>query len=164
MWLNRPFTVRDALAAVAIFWTVGACLLVAAWRSGVAEDRAHRAPTCSEGQAFKPVECQITIDGTMTGLTHDRAEMDVGGRRATARVTLSGEISDVRGVPVRVTLYRGKVIHIEGQRLKIDTDDAPASSHTALRNIGMFFIVGGAVLAGVNLLLGSIRRRWAAAR
>ncbi|WP_426513424.1 hypothetical protein ACPPVO_24135 [Dactylosporangium sp. McL0621] len=149
---------------MAIFWTVGACLLLAAWRSGVAEDRARHAPTCPEGQAFTPAECQITFDGTMTGLTHDRAEMDVGGRRATAKVTLSGEISDVRGVPVRVTLYQGKVIHIEGQRLKIDTGDAPATNHTNLRNFGMFCIVGGAALAGANLLLGSGRRRRAAAR
>lgn len=99
------------------------------------------------------------LDGTMTSLTSDWAEMDVGGRHVSATVTISGTIPDVRGVPVRVTLYRGKPIHIDGHDLKIDTDGTPASSHTDFRNAGMFFLIGGAVLVGANVLIGSIGRR-----
>lgn len=42
VWRNGPLTGRQALAALALFWTVGACLLVASWRSAVAEDRLVR--------------------------------------------------------------------------------------------------------------------------
>jgi hypothetical protein len=161
---NRPLTGRDALVALALFWTVGACLLVASWRSAVAEDRVREAPTCSESQLFTATECRITLDGTMTSLTSDRAEMDVGGRHVSATVTISGTIPDMSGVPVRVTLYRGKPMHIEGQDLKIDTDDAPARSYTDFRNVGMFFLIGGALLVGANVLIGSIGRRRATPR
>lgn len=164
MWMNRPVTGRAALAALALFWTVGAFLLLASWRSAVAEDRVREAPTCSESQLFTATECRITLDGTMTSLTSDRAEMDLGGRRVSASVTIAGTIHDASGVPVRVTLYRGKPIHIDGQDLKIDTDDAPTSSHTNFRNAGMFFIIGGALLVGVNVLIGSIGQRRATPR
>ncbi len=90
--------------------------------------------------------------------------MDIGGRRGSATVTISGTIPDVSGVPVRVTLYRGKPVHIDGQDLKIDTDDAPASSHTDFRNAGMFCLIGGALLVGANVLIGSIGRRRATPR
>jgi hypothetical protein len=159
VWWSRPLTGRPALAALALFWTVGAWLLVASWRSAVAEDRVREAPTCSESQLFTATECRITLDGTMTSLTSGRAEMDVGGRHVSTTVTIAGTIPDVSGVPVRVTLYRGKPIHIDGQDLKIDTDDAP-TRHTDFRNAGMFFIIGGTLLVGANVL-GSIGRRHA---
>lgn len=119
---------------------------------------AREAPTCSGSQLFTAMECRITVDGTMTSLTSDRAEMDVGGRHVSATVTISGTIPDVSGVAVRVTLYRGKPIRIDGQDLKIDTDNAPASSHTDFRNAGMFFLIGGALLVGANVFIGSIGR------
>lgn len=162
--MNRPLTGRKALAALALFWTVGACLLVASWRSAGAEDRVRDAPTCSEGQLFTATECRITLDGTMTSLTSDRAEMDVGGRHVSANVTLSGTIPDVSGAQVRVTLYRGKPIHIVGQDLKIDTDDAPATSHRDFLNAGLFCLIGGGFLVGANVLIGSIGRRRATPR
>jgi hypothetical protein len=94
----------------------------------------------------------------MISLTSDRAVMDLGGRRATAKVAISGTVPDVRGLPVFVTLYRGKIIHIEGYHLKIDTDGAPSTNHSNFLNLGMFFVIGGAILVGVNVLIGSLMR------
>ncbi len=159
MWMNRPVTGRAALAALALFWTVGACLLLAAWRSAVAEDRFREAPTCSESQLFTAAECRITLDGTMASLSSNRAELDLGDRHVSASVTIAGTIPDVSGMTVRATLYRGKVIHIDGHALDIDTDDAPASSHKNFRSAGMFLIIGGALLVGANVLIGSIGQR-----
>lgn len=154
MWGNRPVTGRAALAVLALFWTVAALLLVASWRSAVAENRARQAPTCFESQLFTSAECQITLGGTMTGLTHQQAKVEVSGRNISANVTLAGRLPAVAGVPVRVTFYRGEPIHIEGRQLKIDTTRAPSSSRETFRTIGMFFLVGGALLVGVNVLFG----------
>jgi hypothetical protein len=159
MWMNGPLTGRAALAALTLFWTVGACLLLASWRSAEVEDRVREAPTCSESQVFTAAECRITLDGTMTSLTSDRAEIGLGGHHVSASVTIAGTIPDVSGMPVRATLYRGKAIHIDGHDLNIDTDDAPTSSHMNFRNAGMFFIIGGALLVGANVLIGSVGQR-----
>ena len=158
VWGNKPVTGRAALAVLAVFWTVGAILLVASWRSAVAEERARQAPTCSESQLFTSAECQITLPGTMTRLTHEQAKMDVNGRHVSASVTLAGQLSDVAGLPVQVTFYRGEPIHIEGWDLTIDTNRAPSSSRETFRGIGMGFLILGTVLVGVNVLLGAIAR------
>ncbi|WP_157746443.1 hypothetical protein [Micromonospora inositola] len=42
--------------------------------------------------------------------------------------------------------------------LKIDTNRASSSSRETFRIIGMFFLIGGTVLVGVNVLLGFIGR------
>ncbi|WP_406046124.1 hypothetical protein OG799_17530 [Micromonospora sp. NBC_00898] len=158
MWGNLPAKGRFLLVALAVFWTVGAFLLLASWRSAAAENRARQAPTCSESQLFTSAECQITLHGTMAGLTHDQAKMDVSGRHISANVTLAGQLPDVAGVPVRVTFYRGEPIHIEVLDLKIDTNRAPSSSRETFQIIGMFFLIGGTVLVGANVLLGFIGR------
>ncbi|GAA0917109.1 hypothetical protein [Virgisporangium aurantiacum] len=158
MWGNRALTIREAAAVMAVLWAVGACLLVAAWRSGIAEQRASRAPVCAEGQEFTPVYCQVTLDGTMTGLTADKADVDVAGRHITAEVSLSGSKSDVSGVAVRVTMYRGKVIHIQGERLNFDTEDAPATRRWNLQNFAAGAFLIGFFLAPVNVVLGLLQR------
>jgi hypothetical protein len=155
---NRPLTIREAAAVMAVFWTVGACLLVAAWRSGIAEQRASRAPLCAEGQAFTPTHCQVTLDGTMTGLTADKADVDIAGRHITAEVSLAGPKPDVSGVAVRVTMYQGKVIHIQGEQLNFDTEDAPPTHRSNLQNFGIAAILVGSLLAGGNVLLGLLQR------
>jgi hypothetical protein len=156
MWRRRPLTGRAALAALALLWTIGACLLVAAWRSAVAQDRVRNAPTCSENQVFTPTECRTTLDATMTSLSSEQADMDIGGRHVSTAVMISGHIPDLTGQPVRVTLYRGKPIHIDGQDLNIDTKDAPATNHTDFLNAGMAVLIGGTLLTGFNVLIGSI--------
>jgi hypothetical protein len=149
---------RQLLVALAVFWTVGAVLLLASWRSAVAENRARQAPTCSESQLFTSAKCQITLNGTMTRLTNEQAKMDVSGRHISADVTLKGQQPDVAGFPARVTFYRGEPIHFEVLDLKIDTNRAPSSSRETFQIIGMFFLIGGTVLVGVNVLFGFTRR------
>jgi hypothetical protein len=141
---------------LALFWTVGACFLLAAWRTAVAEDRVRQAPICSQSQLFTAADCQITRDGTMTSLTSSRAEIDLGGHHVSASVRIKGTISDVSGMPVRATPYRGRVVHIDGHDLNVDTDDSPTSNLTFFRELGMFFIIVGALLVGANVLIGSI--------
>jgi hypothetical protein len=148
-----------ALAALLMFWAVGAVLLAAASRSAAEENRVRQAPTCSQSQLFTSADCQVTLDGTMTSLTSDLAEMDVSGHHTSAAVTISSQISDVAGLPVRVTFYLGEAIHVEGSLLKIDTDASPSTDHTNLRNGGMFFLIGGTILVIVNVLFGSFAKR-----
>jgi hypothetical protein len=158
VWGKRPVTGRAALAALALFWTVGAVLLVMSWHSAAAENRVRRAPTCSQRQLFTSAECQITLDGTMTVLTSREAKMDVSGRDISANVMIVGQLPNMTGRPVMVTFYRGEPIHIEGRQLNIDTNAAPSTSHTNFRNAGMFLLIGGAIIVGINVLVGFIRR------
>ncbi|WP_436532973.1 hypothetical protein [Actinoplanes sp. HUAS TT8] len=155
--------VQGALALLSLFWMVGAGFLLASWRSGVAEQRVRDAPVCS-GDPFTSAPCRVTLDATMVALSSGSAQMTVGGRDVTAVVSLSGEIDDVRGRPVRVTLYRGKVIHVDGDRLNFDTDAAPATHHTNFRNFGLFFIVGPALMIAFTLVWESVKERRAAGR
>jgi hypothetical protein len=142
-----------------LFWTVGAVCLAASWWSAVAEDRIREAPTCSESQLFTSANCRITLDGTMISRTHDLVEVYVGGRQVSAAVTLKGELYDVSGMPVRVTLYRGEPIHIAGKDLEINPDGSPAHNRTHFLLFGMASLIGGTLLVGVNALNQSIDRR-----
>jgi hypothetical protein len=159
MWTNKALTIREALVLMAVLWAVGGCLLVAAWRSGAAERKASSAPTCTEAQAFTPAECRVTLEGTMTRLTHDRADIDVAGRHITATVSLAGTVEDVPGVAVQVTMYRGKAIHVQGPHLNFDTADAPATTRSDLQGFATAFFLGGALLAAGNVLLGAVQGR-----
>lgn len=114
MWGIRPVTGRVPLAALALFWTVGALFLVASWPSAVVDDRVRQAPTCSQSQLFTSADCQVTLDGTMTALTSNRAKMDIAGHHISANVTIARQLPEVAGLPVRVTFYRGEPMHIEG--------------------------------------------------
>jgi hypothetical protein len=147
-------TPRRALAAYALLWTVGALLLLAAWRSAVAEDRIRTAPICSESQIFTSTECRITLDATMTSLTSTRAELDVGERHVSAAVRLAGPTSGASGVPVRVTIYRGQPIHVEGSKFNFDTEASPTTQREDFLNFGLVVLIGGNVLVSINLLIG----------
>jgi hypothetical protein len=164
MWGGRPPSRRFALAVLATFWTVGACLLVASCRSAVAENRAREAPTCSESQLFTAAECRATLDATMISLNSHRAEMYVKGRRVSAGVKIAGPIPYVRDLPVRVTLYRGEPIHVEGQDLTIDTDDSPANSRADFLFWGTALLIIGPFVVGANTLIRFLGRRWATPR
>ena len=74
-------TARRALVGLALFWTVGAALLVASWFSATVQDRFQHAPTCSQSQLFTSADCRVTLDATMTALTYGQAAMDVGDPR-----------------------------------------------------------------------------------
>lgn len=92
------------------------------------------------------------------------AQVHVDGRHFSVDVTVSGTIRDVAGVPVKVTLYRGEPIHVEGPGLSFDTDAAPTSS-ALIREGGVVVLVGGTVLGGAALVvavLGHPRRQPAA--
>jgi hypothetical protein len=152
------FTVRKALLTLAVFWTVGAVLLVASLYGSVGLDRFRSAPTCSPSQAFTSADCRITVDATLTALTRDQVAMDVDGRHISTGVFLHGQLPDnVAGVPVRVTVYRGVVVHVEGGDLNFDTGAAPVNRVGNLRFAGLFFLIGGAFLVGLNALIRSVR-------
>lgn len=73
---------------------------------------------------------------------------------------LHGQLPDtVSGLPARVTFYQGVVVHIEGGDLKFDTDGAPVDSFDYLRFAGLFFLISGTVLAGINARRWSDQRR-----
>lgn len=158
MWWAWRFSVRDAFAAIVLFWLVGGVLLLFAWRSSAAAERVEDAPLCVAGQVFTTTKCRFTLDGTMTGLTSDRADINVDGRHFSVSITLAGKIRDVAGTPVNVTFYRGEPIHVEGPRLRFDSDGAPADRTAFFRNGGLFFLIFGTVAGGINLIIALASR------
>ncbi|BCJ47539.1 hypothetical protein GCM10010168_18970 [Actinoplanes ianthinogenes] len=156
---GNGFTARKALLVLAGFWAVGVVLLVGASFGSVGVERLRDAPACPADQVFTPAYCRITVDATVTALTSDQITMDVGGRRVAPEVYLHGTLPDrVAGLPVRVTIYRGAAVHVQGGTLNFDTADAPADHVDELRAAGLFFLIGGAVLVGVNALVRTRRR------
>ena len=74
-----------------------------------------------------------------------RASRDGGGQSLSSTVTLHGKLPDAsQGIPVEVTLYRGRVIHVEGEtHMSVDTDNAPAVQSEVRRVGGIFLLVAG---------------------
>ena len=152
------FTARKALLALAGFWTIGIVMLVGSLYGSVDLDRFRRAPACSPSQVFTSAYCRIAVDATLTALTRSQAAVDVDGRQISAAVKLHGQLpGNVAGLPVRVTFYRGVAVHIEGGDLSFDTDGAPVDSVDDFRSAGLFFLIGGTFLVGVNALIRSVR-------
>jgi hypothetical protein len=164
MWRPARLSVRSTLAMMAACWVAGAVLLVLAGRSSAAQERIQAAPLCVAGQVFTATQCRFTLDGTMTDLTNYRAGIDVDGHHFAVDVFISGTIPEVAGTAVKVTLYRGEPVHVEGKGLKFDVEDAPSVSATNYRNSGLFLLVAGTILGGANLVVeifGHGRRRTA---
>jgi hypothetical protein len=136
------------VSVTGVFWVVGGSLLLASWRSGLEAERARDAPICADSQAFSGAECRATAAGMLTKLTSGEMDVTVDGRSISSAVTLSGQLpSTSPAIPVEVTIYRGRVIHIEGEtNLSVDTDAAPSTKSVDYRNFGLYFLVfGGAV-------------------
>ncbi|MEV6349688.1 hypothetical protein [Actinoplanes sp. NPDC051851] len=151
-------TMRRALLALAGFWTVGVLMLVGSRYGSSGLDRFHDAPTCSPAQTFTATDCRATVGATLTALTNSQATMDVDGRRVSAGLTLHGQLpGDAVGQTVRVTLYRGTVVHLEGAGLNVDTDDTPVDHTGDFRLAGLFLLIGGTILVGAGTLIRSGR-------
>jgi len=141
------------------FWTVGVVMLVGSLFGSVDLDRFRHAPACSLSQVYTSAYCRIAVDATLTAVTRDQIVMDVDGRRVTAEMNFHGPLPDaVAGLPVRVTMYRGIAVHIEGGDLNFDTLDAPVNRVSEFRFAGLFFLIGGTFLVGANALVRSVRR------
>jgi hypothetical protein len=152
-------TVGKALLALAGFWTLGVVMVGASAYGSVGLDHFRQAPTCTPGQVFTPEYCRITVDATLTALTREQVEVDVGGRRVTPQVKLHGPLpGNVTGLPVRVTFYEGAAVHVEGGDLNFDTDAAPVDHVGELRAGGLFFLVGGTLIVGIGALIRFARR------
>jgi hypothetical protein len=152
-------TARKALLVLAGFWTIGILMLVGSSFGSVGLDRFRHAPTCTPSQEFSSADCRITVDATVTALTSAQITMDVGGRQVAPEVNLHGPLPDnVSGRPVRVTLYQGVAVHVEGGDWNFDTAAAPVDQGDYFRAVGLFFLIGGTVLVGVNALARSRRR------
>jgi hypothetical protein len=150
---HDAFTARRALLALAGFWTFGVVLLAGSRYGSVGLDHFRDAPTCPPSQTFTTTYCRITVDATLTTLTSTQVGIDVGGRQSSIEANLHGPLLDnVAGRPIRVTLYRGAVVHIEGTGLNFDTEDAPVDRTDELLFSGLFFLIGGTLLVGVNAL------------
>ena len=148
-------------AVLWVFGLIGGSLLLASWRAGNAAEQARNAPVCAESQVFSRAVCRITLPGTVTRITSGVLVVTVDGRSVSSGVTLAGDLPDTsRGIPAAVTIYRGKVIHVEGEtRLKVDTDAAPSTKSVDYRNFGYCFLVfGGAVAVYSTLKTVSERR------
>lgn len=143
--------VSKALPVLVLSWILGIALLVVSPYGAVAQDRFRHAPTCSQGQVFTSANCRITVDATMTALTREQASMIVGGRQVSAAVLLHGPLDEVAGLPVRATFYQGVLMHIQGGDLNFDTAAAPGNHVGELRFGGLFFLIAGSFVVGVQV-------------
>jgi len=127
------------------FWVVGGSLLLASWRSDVAAERARDAPICAHRDLFSGADCQATVAGELTKFTSSEMDVTVDGRSISSSVTISGQLPRTSpAIPVEVTIYRGQIIHIEGEtNLSVDTDAAPSTRSGNYRNFGICFLVFG---------------------
>jgi hypothetical protein len=89
----------------------------------------------------------------------EHVAIDVDGRQLSPEVNLHGPLPDnVTGLPVRVTFYQGVTVHIEGGDLNFDTSAAPVDHVDELRTAGLFLVIGGTLIMGVNALIRLARR------
>jgi hypothetical protein len=130
------------------FWVVGGSLMLASWRSGVAAERVRDAPICAHSEVFSGADCRATVAGELTKFTHNRMDVTVDGRSITSDVTISGQLPGTSpAIPVEVTIYRGRMIHVEGEaNLSVDTDAAPSTKSWTYRTFGICFLVFGTAL------------------
>lgn len=134
-------------------------LLVGSLFGSVGVDHFRHAPSCSASQVFTSAYCRITVDATVTGLTREHVTVDVHGRQIDPEVYLHGSLpGNVAGLPVRVTFYQGVAVHIEGGDLNSDTAAAPVDHVGELRGAGLFFLIGGTLIVGFNVLIRLGRR------
>jgi hypothetical protein len=137
-----PLVVGVSVAGA--FWLIAGSLMLASWRSRVREERARAAPVCAEDQVFTGQNCRITVPGLLTRFTHSQMDVTVAGHDLSAGVTISGTLPDTSpAIPVDVTIYRGRVIHIEGTRVYVDTNAAPTTKAVDYRNFGYIFVAFG---------------------
>ncbi|WP_432829149.1 hypothetical protein [Dactylosporangium sp. CA-092794] len=152
---KKPLSIRGLFAVMALAWLAGGIFLLAAWRSGVEDRRMSTAPQCAQSQVFTPEKCRIELDGTLISLTISQTQVDVGGHHLIMdTVPFKHDYPELAGSPVRVTMYRGRPIHIdiEGQRLKIDARDLPDEDRSKFGYLGLFFVIAGSVNFAVALL------------
>jgi hypothetical protein len=134
------------------FWLIALPLLLLGWRSSVDAERARNAPECTESQVFSKTYCSITLPGTITKITSSELVVTVAGRSISSAVTLAGNLPHTpHGIPAQVTIYRGKVIHVENETpLFVDTNAAPSTKAVNYSAYGAFFLVGGLLLGGYS--------------
>jgi hypothetical protein len=161
----KPLIVGVAVAWT--FWLIGGSLLLASWRSNVGAERARNAPICAPGQVFSRAECRVTVAGDLTKFTSSVMVVTVGGRSISSGVTINGSLPGTSpAISVEVTIYRGRVIHVEGAAnltedaasLSVDTDAAPATRSWNYRNFGFCFLVFGTAV-GIYSAVDTGRKR-----
>lgn len=142
------------------FWAVGGSLLLASWRSGVAAEQARDAPICAHNQVFSGAQCRATVTGMLTKFTGSEMDVTVDGRSISADVTISGQLPGTSpAIPVEVTIYRGRVVHVESEtNLSVDTDAAPNTKSGNYRNFGFCFLGFGAT-AGIYSAVKTVQDR-----
>jgi hypothetical protein len=150
----KPLSTRGLLAVLALTWLASGCFLLAAWRSGVDDRQMRNAPLCAQSQLFTPADCQIELYGTLTDLTTRRAQLDIGGRHLIMDIAaLEDDHPEMAGNPVRVTLYRGRPVRIEGDRLTAEANDLPEDDRVTFGFFGLFCLAAGPVNFALALAL-----------
>lgn len=151
------FVAGKALPVLALSWIIGIAMLVASPFGAIDQDRFRHANTCSQSELFTSANCRITVDATMTALTREQASLVVGGRQVLAEVMLHGPLTGVTGLAVRATFYQGILVHIQGGELNFDTAAAPENHVDDLRFGGLFFLIAGTFVVGLNVLRNARR-------
>lgn len=150
------------LVLMAAAWIAAGCLLSASWYNARQNDRVWQARGCSEDEIFTTVPCRVTLVATVVRLTRSEAEFDVRGRRLLMPVMISGDMPATTGALVRVTLYGGVPIRLEGQRRHYDAVGSAAERANAYRFFGLFILVGSLICTPIPI--GSLWLRLASRR
>jgi hypothetical protein len=156
--LSGPLPLLACLAPAVAGLAIGGLLMLGSWHFADARAGIDHAPTCADDQVFTTADCRATLDGTVVKLTHERLDLSVEGRQVAMVVSLGGETTGNEGVPVHVTFYRGKPIHVEGSSLYIDAEGSPATVSWNLSNAAWFFVIVGPIFTGISLVIWLIVR------
>lgn len=152
VWSRYP-TGRQALGIVAGSMVLGAILMVLASRASAHADEVSNAPACAADQVFTSAPCRATLDAIVVTVTRDYVDLSVEGRPLSMPAFVHGSLDGIDGSPVRVTLYAGTPIRIEGPALTIDGHDSPASKAEDARVSALMFLVALPLLVGFAILI-----------
>ena len=147
-----------ALAVLATGWILAGVALIAQRQAEAQQRRVDQAPVCETSQVFSGARCRATVDGTVTALSTKQAEVDVAGRHLTMVVSLHQVNGAGPGTPVRVTVYRGAPIRLDGDLVHINAVDSPADRRTDAHQIGRAMMFLGTFLGGGNLFIALAAR------
>ncbi|GAA1524633.1 hypothetical protein GCM10009827_046490 [Dactylosporangium maewongense] len=158
MWEAPFLSLREACAVTVLACVTGGVLLGVAGHFSAADERIRTAPLCTAEQAFTPARCRFAFDGTVTDATGSRAGLDVWGRHYTVDAVIRGKPETHVGKAVRVTMYRGEPVRVEGASLVFDVDGTPASRADFWRNTGYVLLLAGVFGGGGSVVVALLTR------
>ncbi|WP_433087722.1 hypothetical protein ACQP1P_17470 [Dactylosporangium sp. CA-052675] len=148
-----------SVAFLATSWITAGAALIVQRQAEAQQRRVDQASVCESSQAFSGTDCRAVIDGTVTALSTKQAEIDAGGWHLTMVVSPDQTAGFAPGTPVRVTVYRGAPIRLDGDHVHFDAVDSPADRRNNARTAVRAVMSLGTLLGAGNLVV-ALAVRW----